>query len=65
MALWQGEGARCVGEAKKLNDSATVYYNKVKALADTLSSIGQPLTDSEFTTYLLNGLDEEYDSWSR
>jgi hypothetical protein len=40
---------------------AMVFYNKVKALADTLASIGQPLTDSEFNSYIINGLDEDYD----
>ena len=53
---------RQLGEVKKLNSSVTEYYNKVKALADTLASIGQPLRDDEFTSYLLNGLDGEYDS---
>jgi hypothetical protein len=38
-----------------------VFYNKVKALADTPASIGQPLTDSEFNSYIVNGLDEDYD----
>jgi hypothetical protein len=38
-----------------------VFYNKVKALADTLASIGQPLTDSKFNSYIVNGLDEDYD----
>jgi hypothetical protein len=41
--------------------SAKDYYNKVRGLADTLASIGQPLSDSEFNSYILNGLDEEYD----
>ena len=53
---------RQLGECQKLNQSATEYYNHVKSLADTLASIGQPITDAEFTSYLLNGLDEEYDS---
>jgi hypothetical protein len=58
--------ARCnalcreLGECKKLDSTATVFYNKVKDLADTLASIGQPLTDSEFNSYIVNGLDEEY-----
>jgi hypothetical protein len=34
----------------------------VKSLADTLSSIGQPLHDSGFTGSILNGLDKDYDS---
>jgi hypothetical protein len=29
---------------------------------DTLASIGQPLHDDEFTSFILNGLDKEYDS---
>jgi hypothetical protein len=33
----------------------------VRGLADTLASIGQPLSDSEFNSYVVNGLDEEYD----
>jgi hypothetical protein len=41
--------------------SAKDYYNKVRGLADTLASIGQPLSDSEFNSYIVNGLDEEYD----
>jgi hypothetical protein len=38
-----------------------VFYNKVKALADTLASIGQPLIDFEFNSYIVNGLEEDYD----
>jgi hypothetical protein len=59
--------ARCsalcreLGECEKLDSTATVFYNKVKALVDTLASIGQPLTDSEFNSYIVNGLDEDYD----
>ncbi|KAK1660787.1 hypothetical protein QYE76_048946 [Lolium multiflorum] len=52
---------RQLGECEKLDLSVTDYYNKVRELADTLASIGQPLRDSEFTSYVVNGLDEEYD----
>ena len=31
-------------------------------LADTLASIGQPLGDEDFTTHVLNGLDDDYDN---
>ena len=31
-------------------------------MADTLASIGQPLRPEEFTSYIVNGLDGEYDS---
>jgi hypothetical protein len=47
---------------KKGGLSATEYFNKMKALADTLAIIGQPLKDEEFIAYLLAGLDESYDS---
>ncbi|KAK1686803.1 hypothetical protein QYE76_047651 [Lolium multiflorum] len=50
-----------LGDCEKLDESATAYYNKVKSLTDTLSSIGQPLVYAEFTFYVVNGLDEEYD----
>jgi hypothetical protein len=47
---------------KKRDQTASVYFNKIKALADTLSSIGEPLRDSEFTGFVIAGLDVEYDS---
>jgi hypothetical protein len=42
--------------------SGIEYFNKMKALADTLAIIGQPLKDEEFIAYVLAGLDESYDS---
>jgi hypothetical protein len=51
-----------LGEIKKHDLTAEAFYNKVKTLADTLSSIGQLLRDSEFTGFILNGLDKDYDS---
>jgi hypothetical protein len=36
---------RELGECEKLDMSAKDYYNKVRGLADTLASIGQPLSD--------------------
>nr|XP_020169364.1 uncharacterized protein LOC109754886 [Aegilops tauschii subsp. strangulata] len=49
-------------DLKKRDLSALVYFNKIKSLADTLTSIGKPLSDEEFTSYVLNGLDSDYDS---
>jgi hypothetical protein len=51
-----------LGEIKKLDSSMSTYYNKVKEMAYILSSIGQPLRDEEFTSFLLNGLDEDYEA---
>jgi hypothetical protein len=52
-----------LGECEKHNMSDTTYYNKVRALAGTLASIGQPISDTEFFSNLLNSLDEEYDGF--
>ncbi|XP_073367873.1 uncharacterized protein [Aegilops tauschii subsp. strangulata] len=51
-----------LGEVQKNDLSVTSFFNKVKSLANTLSSIGKPLRDEEFTSFILNGLDEDYDS---
>jgi hypothetical protein len=53
---------RQLGDMKKCDQTASVYFNKIKALTDTLSAIGEPLRDSEFTGFVLAGLDVEYDS---
>jgi hypothetical protein len=53
---------RQLNERKKLDSSAHNYYNKVKTLSDTLTSIGQPLRDAEFMEYVLAGLDGDYDN---
>uniref|UniRef100_A0A8I6WH98 Retrotransposon Copia-like N-terminal domain-containing protein n=1 Tax=Hordeum vulgare subsp. vulgare TaxID=112509 RepID=A0A8I6WH98_HORVV len=52
---------RQLGECEKLDGTTTAFYHKFKSIADTLASIGQPLTDTEFNSYIVNGLDEEYD----
>jgi hypothetical protein len=51
-----------LSRVKKLDSIATDFFNKVKAMSDTLSSIGQPLHSDEFNGYLLAGLDSEYDA---
>lgn len=48
-------------KVKKLDSTITVYFNKVKQLSDTLTSIGQPLRTEEFNAYLMAGLDSDYD----
>jgi hypothetical protein len=49
-------------EMKKRDMTITVYFSKMKALADDLTSIGQPLRDSELISYILAGLPQEYDA---
>jgi histone deacetylase 1/2 len=46
---------------KKLDAPASVYFNRIKSLSDTLTSIGQPLRPEEFISFPLNGLDQDYD----
>lgn len=48
---------------KKHDLTATAYFNKVKSLSDTLTSIGQPLSDEDFISYFLGGLDSDYDAF--
>ncbi|KAM0909725.1 hypothetical protein ACQ4PT_014629 [Festuca glaucescens] len=51
-----------LADIKKLDSSATTYFNKMKVLADTLASIGQPLRDEEFAGFVIKGLDADYDN---
>jgi hypothetical protein len=53
---------RALSEVKKLDSSVTAYFNKVKSMSDTLTSIGQPLSQEQFISYLLAGLDDDYDA---
>jgi hypothetical protein len=47
-----------LNDLKKRDLTITTFFNKAKSLADTLASIGQPLRDNEFTSFILNGLDK-------
>jgi hypothetical protein len=38
------------------------YYTKIKTLADEMASAGQRLEDDEIVSYMLMGLDEDYES---
>jgi hypothetical protein len=52
-----------LSDLKNHDLTITSFFNKAKGLADTLASISQPLRDDEFTSYILNGLDKDYDSY--
>lgn len=52
-----------LANTKKGSSSATAYFNRIKTLSDTLTSIGQPLRPEEFTSFLLAGLDGEYEGF--
>jgi hypothetical protein len=40
-----------------------VYYNKMKAFADEMAATGKPLEDEDFVSYVLAGLDQDYNSF--
>jgi hypothetical protein len=41
---------------KKADMTAAAYYHKMKGYADTMASLGHPLTDEEILDYMLVGL---------
>jgi outer membrane protein W len=47
--------------AKKGNLSVSEHLHKIKHIAATLTATGHPVSDSEFTAYLLGGLGPKYD----
>lgn len=47
---------------QKGNLSMPEYLGKIKALADEIATTGAPLSDQETTSYVLKGLDLEYNS---
>ncbi|KAF5482597.1 hypothetical protein F2P56_003155 [Juglans regia] len=47
---------------RKGSESITDYYNKAKSLFSSLGAAGHPITDQEFSVYLLAGLGTEYES---
>jgi hypothetical protein len=51
-----------LNKLRKLDGSATAFFTKVKGMADALAAMGQPLHPEEFNSYLLAGLDGEYDA---
>jgi hypothetical protein len=46
---------------KKGGSSVTEYFQKFKALADTLAAADQPLNDFELVSFLLAGLGSKFD----
>jgi hypothetical protein len=51
-----------MAELKKGNNTINTYFHRMKALSDSLTTIGEPLRDAEFVSYILVGLNEEYDA---
>jgi hypothetical protein len=51
-----------VGTTKKNHLSIAEYYSKMRSLADDMVSTGMAIRDDEFVSYILAGLNEEYNS---
>lgn len=47
----------------KVANSISDYYRKLKHLSDTMCAAGIPLTCTEFISYLLAGLNSDYDAF--
>jgi hypothetical protein len=45
---------------RKGDMSAAAYYNKIKGFADEMAAAGKPLEDEDFISYVLAGLDQDY-----
>ncbi|WVZ63086.1 hypothetical protein U9M48_012751 [Paspalum notatum var. saurae] len=45
---------------KKGDSSASAYYTKMKSLADEMGAAGKKLEDDDIISYILNGLDSDY-----
>jgi hypothetical protein len=48
---------------KKGSMSITEYFHKLTKLIDTLATIDKPLGEDDITSFLLRGLNSEYDSF--
>jgi hypothetical protein len=59
---WSSTICQDMADLKKGNKAINAYFHQMKALSDSLTSIGEPLRDAEFLSYILAGLDEEYDA---
>jgi hypothetical protein len=47
----------------KGEQSATMYYNKMIGFTDEMAAAGKPLEDEDFISYVLTGLDQNYNSF--
>jgi hypothetical protein len=59
---WTIQLRTCLATTRKGNLSAAAYYAKMKAFAGEMSAAGKPLEDEDFVTYVLAGLDQNYNS---
>jgi hypothetical protein len=48
---------------RKGEQLAATYYNKMKGFADEMDAASKPLEDEDFISYVLAGLDQDYNSF--
>ena len=48
--------------ASKGTSTVSEYFAKMKALADDMAAVGRKLEDEELVSYILTGLDLDFDS---
>jgi hypothetical protein len=68
MSSFESQSHACVinvrmtlSTTKKGDITISKYVTKMKALADEMASIGKRLDDEELVSYILAGLDSEFD----
>jgi hypothetical protein len=49
---------------KKRDTSMSAYYQHTKKIADTMATIGNPLSDDEVVSYILAGLGEDHENFT-
>jgi hypothetical protein len=49
---------------KKKDATMSDYFNHVKKIADTMATIGNPLSDSEIISYILAGLGDDHENFT-
>jgi hypothetical protein len=50
-----------LSNAKKADMTAAAYFQKMKGYADTMASLGHPLSDEEVLGYMLAGLGSDFE----
>jgi hypothetical protein len=48
---------------RKGDQSAAIYYNKMKGFTNEMAAAGKPMEDDDFISYVLAGLDQNYNSF--
>lgn len=48
---------------KKSEMKTPAYFAKMKAYGDELAAVSKPIGDQEMASFILNGLDYDYNPW--